>query len=264
MSETRDDSDFSSALYLNNEKEREKLKRSIKSREKSSIVSSSQLDASFRLIKGLIDTKNMIKDLFFKLGMTVILTSAVIIAVSIILALLLYLAMPDCSCCSDMSGYFNNPNTGLEVAGTRLPYSDDGGETILTPDGRKERRGGWFWMTQIWERLDQQNEEIAKILRNSIYDIVGRVLTELDNKFKEQEHRTISLYLNLKRAEEFEFKMPQGGKSKIKLGTDRRLPDPYPPRVRPTRGQRWFRPSGPPAIMSKYIKRSINSTMAHK
>lgn len=252
MSDSRDESDFSSALYLNNEKERDKMRKGSRSKEKSSIVSSSQMDASFRLIKGLIDIKNMIKDLFFKLGVTVIIGAAGIIAVMVILSLLLYLNLPNCSCVEKlckMSESMQSYDTRIMIEGR------DSEESIKdTGQGRRERQNGFFWMSQIYERLDKQNQEIANLLRTSIYDIVNRMKSELDKQFKEQEAKTVSLYLNLKRTEGFEFHMPNiaddGQLDKSRIPGRRRLPDRFVPTGRPG----WFRPEGPPAINPRYYK----------
>lgn len=260
MSDTRDDSDFSSALYLNNEKEREKARKSIKSREKSSIVSGSQLDASFRLIKGLIDTKNMIKDLFFKLGMTTIIGFAVVIAVSIILTFLLYLSLPVCDFskiqCAQMSAVDAEGNP----ISTDVESSDSEEEEELPK--KRERQNEFFWMSQIFDRMKKQNREITELLRGSIHDIISRVMRELDEKFKEQQIKTVSLYLNLKRTEGFEFSMPKHGGEKGKTRRSDHDPRVRQPDSYPTRKPGWFRPNGPPALMPDYLKHLFNLTFS--
>lgn len=236
MSNSLDESELSSALYLN---QGHKTKSS-KSRGKSTVATTDNLGLKIRVIKGLIDIRMMLKRNMITL-ITVIITCVLInMVLQLTLFYFLYINT-GCGTSYDTSGGSdNNYDTSLD-----LPADSDDSQEAL-PKKKNKNNENYFWMTQIYQKIESSNDIIISSIKNFLKDEFRKMLSKLDDSIADQEERTRGFYLFLENAGKFEFQTPKG---RSRIGSDPRTSPknpsvPRPPR--PTRKTKWIGPTGFP------------------
>lgn len=240
MSETGLLSEQSSALYLNDMNSN----RSSKSRSHHS--HNGDIEMQVRVIKGLIDTKNMIKDLFMRLGIVIIVSVGIAMLVNGILSYFIYINLPDCN--------LNEKEAGKYPIIIQPRYND---KNDATPTKKtRSANDDWFWQSQLYDEMRRSNKEVIKKIEDQIDKSIEKLSTVITKSIDDIDHKINSVYLKFGTAHDMELAIP-GGRDKRGTVT----PTSKPRREKFTtrsRGTFWFRSEGPPGIKSN----CTNNTMS--
>lgn len=232
MSEVGLMSEQSSALYLN------QMNSNRSSKSRSNHSNHGEIEMQVRVIKGLIDTKNMIRDLFIRLGIVIIVSVGIAMLVNGVLSYFIYINLPDCN--------LNEKEAGKYPIIIQPRYNDK--NTINPTKKTRSANEDWFWQSQLYDEMKRSNKEIIQRIDDQI-KISSETMTQVFKKSLEEiNHKMHSFYLKFGTAHDMEFSIPG---TRDKRGA---TPTTHPPKrgryTTRSRGTFWFRPGGPPGIKS--------------
>lgn len=228
MSERRDDSDFSSAIYVNPTKETRSY------RTKSNLTSNECLDLRIKTFQIAVDLKRLYQ-LLVKQILTLIIV--LFIALSIVNGILFFYL-------------YQNQQAILEA----VVITNENDEPIVklpTKGAQQDKKiDMFFWTSQIFDRLTESEEKMKSQISSIMYNVANKITTQLENQQHSNDKITQSFRMILENAGRFEFHTP------MLTGSDNipkvfpKLPTTRPFTIAPTRRTRWPRPGGPPGLSS--------------
>lgn len=243
MSNSLDESDLSSALYLNQGGKT----KSHKSKEKSTIATTDNLGLKIRVIKGLIDIRMMMKKNAHTICLIIIVAILINMALQVILFYFLYTSTYNC--------YFNDKGQGTiidkAIENNQEQSEDTTGDENLPK--KRDRNNDYYWMTQIFNKIENAHITIGNKIKAQLITEFAKIANKLESLISEQEAATKGFYMLLEDTARFEFQTPKGRGTHTDNGNQPRVNWPRPPRTRPTRKSIWIGPTGIPgyALMSK-------------
>lgn len=232
MNDSFDRSHQSSALYLNQAP-------SYKSHRNRSVKSDNgDVEFHVRVIKGLIDTKIMIRDLFIRLGVVIIVSVGISMIINGILSYLIFINLPEC----DMSKVECGKNPIII-----RPGLEDGNKIKPHPThATGERQTEFTWQAQLYEEMKRSNREVMSKITSEMNKGIRNLADKMESGLKELELKVQSFYLKLGSAQDVEVSLPNPkGRRRSTVQFSPTLPSRV---TRYERGTRWFRPDGPPGI----------------
>lgn len=240
MSDTFNDSEPSSVFYMN----QVKSNRSVKSKPKLSLMSSEKIDLKIRIVKSIVEFKNLLHQKFVTMEITLIVGFALCLLLQGVLFYFMYTAIPTCckSCGTNNEPKFTPIDTDDET-GTEL-------EPNTREKGKKQKDDAWWWASQIYTKIDESSTRLLKKMDNMFQVMLNDVLSKIQDEVEYQTELTKGFYLTLKNAEEVEFEMPN--KKNVKKTQEReqddrtRVKHPVLPPRKPRPTSVWIGPTGMP------------------